>query len=59
VINRSEAALLRSSPRAREQRDCATTRVSGGGSGAAGGLNAAVLNADASQQTLLTSPHHE
>ena len=30
----------------------------GGGSGAADGLNTAALAADASQQTLLTTPHH-
>jgi len=30
----------------------------GGGSGAGEGLNTAALAADASQQTLLTMPHH-
>jgi hypothetical protein len=30
----------------------------GGGSGAADGLNAGVVNADMSQQTLLTMPQH-
>jgi hypothetical protein len=30
----------------------------GGGGGAADGLNAGVVNADASQQTFLTTPQH-